>query len=475
MTSARTEGARWWPVVVIGVVGLAIAVVASGRLQPPAVWLVADAIGLVAAVAAGTAFAITAFRRPGRQLWRVTMAVAVLGWATGQAIWTWHRVIDLRPMTFPDIENIFFFMLPVGVLAAFVHIARTERSGRRGYDRAAPLPVLVLDCLIIIGGLAALLWETTYGAPTGQRRSPGEPLTMFYTITDLVLILLAMLVAITLHSLWQERLAWIIGGLLAIACSDAGYAYMISAGIPAPPATDAGYMLGPALLFIGATVPERSGRQRRTPALLALPYLPLAAVCGIVLLHAGTCRPAEIYFLVGIVILVVVRQLLTLRELYDAHDRLSHQATHDPLTGVGNRALLTDRLTAAHAMPRARALLYCDINEFKAINDEHGHPAGDELLRITAQRLLDIVRATDTVARIGGDEFVVLLDPAPTEHRPLIDRIAQRLAHPVPLRTGAVRITVSIGYHPLPPDTDPEQALAHADAAMYRAKRDDTG
>ncbi|OHV74227.1 GGDEF domain-containing protein [Pseudofrankia sp. BMG5.36] len=100
---------------------------------------------------------------------------------------------------------------------------------------------------------------------------------------------------------------------------------------------------------------------------------------------------------------------------------LRHQAFHDPLTGLANRALFGDRLAQALARraraPARLAVFFCDLDEFKHVNDALGHAAGDELLRMTARRLLTSVRASDTVARLGGDEFAILLDATTDDPR----------------------------------------------------------
>ena len=102
-------------------------------------------------------------------------------------------------------------------------------------------------------------------------------------------------------------------------------------------------------------------------------------------------------------------------EIVQAQDQLSHDALHDSLTGLPNRALLLDRLGAAmlrsERQAREIAVLFCDLDGFKAVNDTAGHAAGDMLLIETARRLRDVVREGDTVARVGGDEFVLIIEP----------------------------------------------------------------
>ena len=156
---------------------------------------------------------------------------------------------------------------------------------------------------------------------------------------------------------------------------------------------------------------------------------------------------------------------------------LAYRALHDPLTGVGNRRLLTDRLGHAVARTLRRqtscAVLYVDIDNFKSINDAFGHEAGDHLLATLARWMIDCLRPEDTVARLGGDEFTVLIEDAatPEDAADVAGRLAEALRSPVEWRGGRLRVTVSIGIALSGPETDsPEALLRAADAAMYRAK-----
>ena len=161
-----------------------------------------------------------------------------------------------------------------------------------------------------------------------------------------------------------------------------------------------------------------------------------------------------------------------------------HQATHDPLTGLPNRSLFRDRLDGA--IQRATrhknqfALAYIDIDGFKAVNDGHGHAAGDALLQGIAARLSAQLRANDTVSRLGGDEFALILEEieSPQMALKLCQKLGSTLAEPYPLQVNGARIEVqvgaSIGIAPYVPSThaDADEKLMHvADDAMYKAKR----
>jgi PAS domain S-box-containing protein len=199
----------------------------------------------------------------------------------------------------------------------------------------------------------------------------------------------------------------------------------------------------------------------------------------------------------------VVEVLGVLRDITDvvgAEDALRHAAPHDPLTGLPNRALLMDRLEASLARAAREqgqvAVLFCDLDGFKKINDSAGHAAGDAVLQECAARLTEALREHDTVARVGGDEFVIVLEPwhrldrtagnDPAEPRSTPDlsvvldvaqRVQAELGRPMTHEGVTHRVAVSIGIAVGPPAEDvasashAASALLHdADAAMYQAK-----
>ena len=165
-----------------------------------------------------------------------------------------------------------------------------------------------------------------------------------------------------------------------------------------------------------------------------------------------------------------------------ANQQLRHLATHDALTGLPNRVLLDDRLQQAIAHCdrelRSFALLVCDLDRFKLINDSLGHRAGDELLQEVARRLTTVLRATDTVARVGGDEFVLIVSPIvdPADATVLASRVMEVLRSPVRISAIDIHTSPSIGIAVYPDDgLSKQMLLARADAAMYSAKQHGRG
>jgi diguanylate cyclase (GGDEF)-like protein/PAS domain S-box-containing protein len=167
---------------------------------------------------------------------------------------------------------------------------------------------------------------------------------------------------------------------------------------------------------------------------------------------------------------------------------LVNRATHDPLTGLANRAHLLDRLERAigrlNRYPDSVAVLYLDLDRFKDVNDAYGHVAGDYLLVTLVGRLHDCVRPQDTLARIGGDEFCIVLETAGDSRRELIveraasvsERVIAVCQEPVTLPDGTVvSVSASIGVVVCEPDQSTEEVLHLADLAMYQAKANGRG
>jgi len=174
---------------------------------------------------------------------------------------------------------------------------------------------------------------------------------------------------------------------------------------------------------------------------------------------------------------VIEGTLVDITRRKDAESQLVHQAYHDALTGLPNRILFQDRLTQALCLARRNerglAVLFLDLDQFKLVNDTLGHAAGDRLLQAVAARLRQSVRRSDTVARVGGDEFNLLLPDVEGGNQAarMAEKILATVAQPVEIDGHRLYITTSIGISLYPSDGgDAEALLTSADIAMYRAK-----
>jgi diguanylate cyclase (GGDEF)-like protein/PAS domain S-box-containing protein len=179
----------------------------------------------------------------------------------------------------------------------------------------------------------------------------------------------------------------------------------------------------------------------------------------------------------------IVGRVLSFRDVTERkrlEAQLAHQAFHDPLTGLANRALFRDRVE--HALARVAAgrdrraehvaVLYLDLDDFKGVNDTLGHAAGDRLLQAVAERLLRATRGYDTVARLGGDEYAVLIEgmATPADADLVVRRVADALAAPVAVDGRLVRVRASAGLAHATGAEDAEALVRNADVAMYEAK-----
>jgi diguanylate cyclase (GGDEF)-like protein len=223
------------------------------------------------------------------------------------------------------------------------------------------------------------------------------------------------------------------------------------------------------VLGIGTAVPTSFRILMRSPADVA------------VLQKPSWWTPSHAILLLAlalIVTLLVLAWVAVLRKrIRESEERFRHMALHDALTGLATRILLEDRLIAAvetaNRHQTGLALLMVDLDRFKEINDTFGHQAGDEVLRVTADRLLEAVRKSDTVARMGGDEFVVLLadllDPQIAER--IAANIVKTLAVSIPFEGREMPVSASVGvFSALAGELDVDSMLKNVDVALYRAK-----
>jgi diguanylate cyclase (GGDEF)-like protein len=163
----------------------------------------------------------------------------------------------------------------------------------------------------------------------------------------------------------------------------------------------------------------------------------------------------------------------------EAESKLEWQAYHDGLTGLANRLMFFEFINKLiqdyRRNKREFTILFIDLNGFKAINDNYGHHAGDEILKHTANRLFSILRQTDTLARLGGDEFAVLLpETSPAQAQRVIKTITEAIQQPLIYNGNSLSVTASIGMASCPDDaTSADELVNTADKRMYEVKLTD--
>lgn len=225
------------------------------------------------------------------------------------------------------------------------------------------------------------------------------------------------------------------------------------------------------------TQPADPRRRQFTSARLAVLGVSLVAIPLTLLV-----RGVDVSLIPPLVGAVVVSLLVLWRisrlavERQEAHEQLRRAAVYDTLTGLPNRRLILDRLERTLARQardgRPVGVMFVDLDGFKRVNDERGHRVGDELLISVARRLEEVVRRSDTVGRLAGDEFVLICDVADEGAAAMLaERVAITLSQPYEVQGRQVRIGASVGLTlPRGGRTDPEQVLLEADVAMYSAK-----
>jgi diguanylate cyclase (GGDEF)-like protein len=500
--------------VVLGTVAGFTALTTSGVLGEEAT-TVADNLAQFSAGGFATAAGAWSWRRArgADRRWRGLLAIGIGGWTCGLLIWAYYQLVPGVGIPSPSLADVGFFALPAFALPAlWAFPARTMPGTRAGLQvdgvgerRPIRDSIFVLDSLVVVGSLFLLTWATALGAAlTADRTELAAFLVALgYPITDLVLVVFVVLVG-SFRMPANPRALLLLGiGLVSVAVSDSLFLYLVSTGADSMPAVyNIGFVLGPTLLGLSLLAPRPPARRQSGEADLRaterravlLPYLPLT-VTGLLLvvqLVVGSDLDAvETVLGLTLVAVVVGRQLVTLldnvnllHQVRDGQDRLRRQAFNDSLTGLANRALFRDRLT--HAIDvhlrdeRPLALLFCDLDDFKHVNDQHGHAAGDEVLRTVADRLRACVRAGDTVARLGGDEFALLLESGSEAPELVGRRVLAEMERPVTIGARGrgsgvpVRVGASVGLVVMDPREDgitPDVLLARVDTAMYAAKR----
>jgi len=238
--------------------------------------------------------------------------------------------------------------------------------------------------------------------------------------------------------------------------------------------------------FGAGVVSRTSVRPRICIVSLLLATVPtIAALAAHAFSNHGAMLHTQLFAIQALLLaMITTLSLQSVGHLYRSavqHHTIEHDmaqlAKHDALTGLANRLLLRDRFQDAvvHALRKGEnvAVHYIDLDGFKAINDHHGHPAGDSLLQQVSRRLEATVRAEDTVARLGGDEFVVLQAGVAQngEAEMLARRIIKKLSAPYAIDGASMSISASIGIAMMPDaGRDLERLLSRADSALYRSK-----
>ena len=411
-----------------------------------------------------------------RRLWTF-VAVALALRAAAFVVYLAH-VREQEPIPYPSIADAGWLAMCAVLLVGLVDFARTRL---RQWT-----PALVLDA--VVGTLAitavavALLAETLRMATAPGTPTAAIATNIAYPCADvaLLLVILGLLAGFD----WAPpRWLWVLGaGVVGFAVLDSVFLYQVTAGTFRPAtALSALSVAATCVIALAAWVPA-ADRMRDRPQLpgLVLPTV-FAVTCLVVLVAAAvTDVPLGAVVLATAGLLVAIaRTALTFREVR-AGAVARREARTDELTGVANRRGFNERLAASvrgRDPARPLSLLSIDLDGFKDVNDSLGHHHGDELLGLVAARMRLGLRADDLLARIGGDEFAVVLDGASTELAiEVTQRLQAALRRPLTLAGRELVPEASVGIATFPEHgRDTTELLRNADLAMYDAKAARTG
>ncbi|WP_239152045.1 putative bifunctional diguanylate cyclase/phosphodiesterase [Virgisporangium aurantiacum] len=397
-------------------------------------------------------------------------------WVVGDIIWTYY-VYGLHEEPYPSVADAFYLSAYPMLLAGLVLLVR-HRSGRgTGRDVAS-----LVDAAIVATGLGLVFWVLVI-RPIAEDTSTSMAERLIgwsYPAADVVILvmLLRAFAGSGIRTAAFRLLGW--AGTLLLG-SDVGYSVMSLHSSYEGGLLDAGWLLSYVLWTTAALHPSMSriaggGPADATavgPGRLVLLAASLLLTPGLLFIQGALGTKVD-WLAIGTAAVVLFGLLLVrlggfVRQVRCQSDELSRLAMHDDLTGLANRRLLEKRLgIAAH---QGVQLALIDLDGFKTVNDRLGHPVGDQLLAVVGQRLNALVRPTDTVARMGGDEFAVLMPgaDAATADR-VVDRVAEALQEPVSVAGNDLLVGASIGVADSTGGTDPAEIMRRADVAMYAAK-----
>lgn len=412
-----------------------------------------------------------------RRAWRWILAGNAM-FLLGDTIYSLlERVLGSDP--YPSIADVAYI---AGYPMIGLGLIMMGRTGSPERNRGA-----WVDAAIVALGATALMWALVIAPTVGDTDAASMErwVALFYASGDLVLI--AALAVLFGREISPTRSSGaLMLSLLSLLAADVLYAVSeLRDSFTVGNYVDSLWLISYAAVALAVVDHEAADRptpiERRGPRLTAARSVTLmlcAVVAPVVLLfemQSGNTEHAValIVATIAIFILVVIRLQLVADELEASRLELAHEAGHDGLTGLANRKRFLAEVAAAIDDDRHEAVvLYLDLDDFKTVNDVHGHPVGDALLIEIADRLRTITDEEDHVARLGGDEFAVLLvDGRATRASLLAEELLALLRRPVELPQTVVHPAASLGIVQIDGERDVDELMRRADVAMYSAKR----
>ncbi|WP_396837080.1 putative bifunctional diguanylate cyclase/phosphodiesterase [Mycobacterium sp. ITM-2016-00317] len=430
-----------------------------------------------------------------RRWWRLLYVAALAAWVVGQVLW-WTGGAHTAPLA----ARIAYLSLPVLALAAVFLLVRSSGGVTATPDRPLRHPFVTHAFDGVIAGISFLILAAMgdFGTRSTESlpRSGIPALDIVFAIAELLLVAWAVVTAMIYEPgrPYRKNYLLLAGGLVMMAASDRLVAYFRSIGVEGGDLWGGiGIIVGPVVIaFAMLETSNGEGSEDAEDgedgegydwARLVLPYLGFLGISILVGFHVLIGRqlhPLVVCLMLAMVILVTVRQIVVMRaqdmlnqHLYWAQRGLAYQVHHDALTGLPNRLLFAQRLDDALTHGRF-VLIFVDLDDFKEVNDRFGHAAGDNLLCAVGERLKRCVTHGDTLARIGGDEFAILIIAEVEQLEMVAERLRVALRDPFPLHGSSVRVKASMGLVRPRSDGVPQTSddlLRQADISMYAGKR----
>lgn len=476
----------------IGVLVAAALTMALKLLPSTPSWAdVWSGVGLMAV--ACTVLLLRGRNAPQRASWWL-MAAGVATNMTGDVVWIMMEQIQDQSFEVTPFacEVLYLASYPLFMLAVWRAI---DASGRREALRSAP----EVAGFLAMAGLAS--WQFLVVLPGLPEDGAFTRIAVAaYPLLDAALLSLALWLALLPRAERAVSRAVLAFSLVFMGADLYEGAIGLAGVEDVYDLHDATFAASFGVLALAATLPHRRAGQAYVPheawrgaaARAVMIAAALAATPTIVVMSWHLRLSTPMWLLISAGIAVTVTMMLRLVVMAHALERahitarqaeqaMQHQAHHDALTGLPNRRLLEDRLSVALARaPRedgSVAVMFLDLDRFKYINDTHGHAAGDAVLVEAAERIRQAVRVGDTVARMGGDEFVVVLPdvPAPGSARRVANDVLRRLHEPFLVDGHSLQAGASVGLALAGDGAGAHDVLVRADAALSHAKRSGRG
>ncbi|WP_179473781.1 putative bifunctional diguanylate cyclase/phosphodiesterase [Mycolicibacterium vinylchloridicum] len=483
--------------------GLSAAVVAAAGFNALGLWPVATAqrvqfvIEAVLCVTALVVGLVVVRRVTGlSRWWRVTLLAAIAVYLAAEYLSRLGHAPDLSP-TAPAAAVAGYFVAGLLFASSMVLLVRAGHNddSTRSVRTWPGVITTVLDGLLAALAFSHLVYVARLGAMDGAAlpRSTNSVVVFGIAAVELVTVVGAVLLAMWYPPYRPGRTNYMLlaGSVITLTSADRLLAYFRSVAVTGTELwIGVGFVIAPLLITLSLLEypprprPPRDETEEPTNwAQLTLPYVGFMGSTALLTFHVligARVDPVFISTYLAMALLVATRYVVAMRvqrmltkQLLDAKRRLAHQAHHDALTGLPNRLLLAQRLDEA-IRDGPFVLIFVDIDDFKVVNDRFGHAAGDELLCAISARLQNCLGPGDTLARIGGDEFAILIAGAVGPPEIVADQLRVALRSPFSVHGTSVRVRASMGLVSPGSDGVPatsDDLLRQADNSMYTGKR----